>query len=169
MTNDHVDTLIAQWATERPELDTSGLAIGARVIRLERFIGRLATELVQRYGLNEGELNVLAALRRAGEPNALTPTDLYKGLLLSSGAMTNRIDRLEERGLVERVRDDEDRRRILVVLTPEGRSVIDEAMDAHVEMLRGTMDVLDDDERETLVALLRKLLVTFESADRAED
>lgn len=168
MTNDHVDTLLTQWATERPELDTTGLAVGARVVRIERFIGRVATELVQRFGLNEGELNVLAALRRAGAPNALTPTDLYKGLLLSSGAMTNRIDRLEERGLVERVRDDEDRRRILVVLTDEGRTVIDEAMDAHVDMLRGTMDVLDDDERETLVGLLRKLLVSFESEDQPE-
>lgn len=165
MRTDHVDTLLAQWATERPELDTSGLAVTARIVRLERFIGRAGSSIVTRFGLNEGELNVLAALRRAGAPNALTPTDLYKGLLLSSGAMTNRIDRLEDRGLVERVRDDDDRRRILVVLTDEGRELIDAAMDAHVDLLVGTFDVLDDDERDTLVSLLRKVLLPIEEAD----
>ncbi len=166
-TTDHVDALVAQWADQRPEMDTAALSVSARVVRLERFLGRASTEVVARWGLNEGELNVLASLRRSGPPFALTPTDLYKGLLLSSGAMTNRIDRLEQQGLVERQRDDEDRRRVMVVLTDAGRELIDEAMDANVAILADTLEGLTDDERETLVAVLRKLLVRLEAAQDA--
>lgn len=160
---DHVDALTSQWAAERPELDTASLSIAARVIRLERFLGRISGAAMARWDLNEGELNVLAALRRSGPPHALTPTDLYQGLLLSSGAMTNRIDRLEQQGLVERQRDDADRRRVLVVLTDAGRELIDEAMDAHVARLAEVFDELDPDECGDLIRILRKLLVRLES------
>jgi DNA-binding MarR family transcriptional regulator len=165
MERDHVDTLIAQWAAQRPELGTAALAVAARVVRLERFLGRSAAAAMARWGLNEGELNVLAALRRSGPPFTLTPTQLYQGLLLSSGAMTNRIDRLEDQGLVERQRDVEDRRRILVVLTEAGRQLIDEAMDAHVASLEEALAVLGSDERDALAQLLRKVLGRLEDAE----
>jgi DNA-binding MarR family transcriptional regulator len=163
MDSDHVDAILRQWAQQRPDLDTGALSISARIVRVERFLGRATADVVAGWGLNEGELNVLAALRRAGPPFALTPTELYRGLLLSSGAMTNRIDRLEQQGLVQRQRDDADRRRVLVVLTDDGRALIDQTMNANVAILRELLAPLDEDERETLVRLLRRLLVAFEA------
>lgn len=162
-TEDHVDALIAQWAEQRPELDTDALSVSARIVRLERFLGRATAQMGAQWGLHEGELNVLAALRRSGPPFGLTPTELYKGLLLSSGAMTNRIDRLEAQGLVERQRDEDDRRRVMVVLTEAGRQLIDDAMDANVRILADTLRALDDDDRATLVRILRTVLVDLES------
>lgn len=169
MESDHVDHLLAQWADERPELPTGALAIAARVARLHRFLVRSSAEAMTGFGLTEGEGNVLAALRRAGPPYALTPTELYRSLLLSSGAMTNRVDRLEERGFVEREDDPSDRRRILVRLTEEGRQVIEAAMDAHVAALEGALDVAlpHEQDRATLVELLRQTLRHFE-ADSAD-
>ena len=163
MDSDHVDKLVSQWADQRPELATAALSISARAIRLERFLGRAVAAATSAWGLTEGELNVLAALRRSGPPFALTPTQLYQGLLLSSGAMTNRIDRLEQQDLVERQRDEEDRRRILVQLTDAGRELIDEAMDAHVASLEDVFSGLDADERDDLTRLLRKLLARLEA------
>jgi DNA-binding MarR family transcriptional regulator len=163
MDRDHVDTLLAQWADQRPEMDTSALAISARIIRLERFLSRATSDAVSQWDLNEGELNVLASLRRSGPPFALTPTDLYRGLLLSSGAMTNRIDRLEAQGLVERRSDEHDGRRILVILTASGRGLIDEAMDANVSVLADALEGLDGDERDALTTTLRRLLVRLET------
>lgn len=167
MDRDHVDALIAQWGAQRPELATDALSIAARVVRLERFLSRASAAAMAGYGLQEGELNVLAALRRAGPPYSLTPTQLYQGLLLSSGAMTNRIDRLEQQGLVARERDPDDRRRVLVNLTAAGRELIDEAMDVHVASLAGNLRTLDAGEQEQLARLLRKLLVHLESAQDA--
>jgi DNA-binding MarR family transcriptional regulator len=166
--SDHVDHLLAQWADERPEFDTSALSVAARVARLERFLHRTSRSALDGFGLNEGEGNVLAALRRAGPPFALTPTELYRSLLLSSGAMTNRIDRLEEAGYVVRDRDPDDRRRVLVRLTDAGRELIDDAMDAHVDALSDVLtSALDDTERAELVGLLRKALVHFEDEPSA--
>lgn len=163
MDRDHVDTLLAQWADQRPEMDTSALAISARIIRLERFLSRATSDAVSQWDLNEGELNVLASLRRSGPPFALTPTDLYRGLLLSSGAMTNRIDGLEAQGLVERRSDEHDGRRTLVVLTASGRGLIDEAMDANVSVLADALEGMDGDERDALTTTLRRLLFRLET------
>lgn len=162
MQRDHVDELLAQWARERPDLDLEVLAVVARVVRLQRFLEREVHAAIAHTGLTEGELNVLAALRRAGPPHELTPTELYRGLLVSSGAMTNRLDRLEDAGLVRRTPDHEDRRRIRVSLTAEGRRVIDEAMDAHTTALAGRLGFLGADERGRLAALLRRVLVELE-------
>lgn len=165
MERDHVDGLVEQWAEERPELDTSGLRLSARIVRLQRFLDQASNDVVAGHGLQLGELNVLAALRRAGEPYELTPTDLYRGLLLSSGAMTNRLDRLEEDGLVTRVPDPADRRRIKVALTDRGRTLIDQAMDEHTVLLKEAFAGIDEDERVELERLLRAILVRLE-ADR---
>jgi DNA-binding MarR family transcriptional regulator len=162
---DHVDELTDQWARERPELDTSALRLSARILRLERFLSRRIQSDLDAVGLSEGEVNVLAALRRAGPPYELTPTELYRGLLLSSGAMTNRIDRLQDAGLVHRIPDDDDRRRTRVALTERGRETIDDAMDAHLRGLEGLLGFLGDDDRDALEDLLRKVLCHLEATD----
>jgi DNA-binding MarR family transcriptional regulator len=162
---DHVDDLTEQWACERPDLDTSALRLSARIVRLERFLSRRVQSDLDAIGLNEGEVNVLAALRRAGPPYELTPTALYQGLLLSSGAMTNRIDRLEEAGLVRRIPDADDRRRTRVALTDRGRATIDEAMDTHLRGLQDLLGFLSPADRSALEDLLRTVLAHLEALD----
>jgi len=155
---DHVDHLLAQWAQQRPELDVSSLAIAARVVRLQRFLDRRTEAVVAAHGLSIGETNVLAALRRAGPPHTLTPTQLYRGLLLSSAAMTHRLDRLEELGYLHRSRAEHDRRQVLVALTASGRAVVDTVMDDYTEHLNGLLSVLEPRERAELEGGLRVLL-----------
>jgi DNA-binding MarR family transcriptional regulator len=158
MERDHVDALTDQWARERPELDTRGLAVSARVVRLQRHLDRRIREVLTRFDLHEGEANVLAALRRAGAPHELTPSELSRSLLLSSGAMTNRLDRLEARGLLVRVPDPQDGRRVRVRLTDAGQDVVDAAMDAHTAALAEQLGFLAEDERRALEGLLRRVL-----------
>jgi DNA-binding MarR family transcriptional regulator len=160
--SDHVDAIVEQWAVERPDLPTGALAIAARILRLQRFLDERVDASLVSTGLNRGEMNVLATLRRAGPPHELTPTELYQGLLLSSGAMTNRIDHLEDRGYVRRTPDHTDRRRIRVALTASGRELIDTAIDQHVTDLEQHLGFLDPDEHEQLTRLLRRVLVEFE-------
>lgn len=162
---DHVDHLLSQWARERPELDTSVLRISARLVRLSRFIDRDTAEHLAPWGLSEGEQNVLAALRRAGPPYELTPTELYRSLLVSSGAMTNRLDRLEAAGMLVRTPDPDDRRRTRVRLTDRGRDVIDAALDAHVEALGRLFDGLTTADADELESLLRRILDRLECRD----
>ena len=162
MDRDHVDQLMEAWARERPELETRALSLAARVMRLERFLDLDMATLMDRFDLRIGEGRVLATLRRAGPPYELTPTDLYRGLLLSSGAMTNRLDRLEARGLVRRIPDDEDQRRVRVVLTVAGRELIDEAMDAYTKDLEAKFAFLDPNDHDRLVSLLRVVLIELE-------
>lgn len=164
---DHVDELLAQWERERPELDTSVLRLTARVVRLSRYLDREVADHLAPWDLHEGEHNVLAALRRAGAPYELTPTELYRSLLVSSGAMTNRLDRLESAGLIARTPDPDDRRRTRVGLTDPGREVIDAALDAHVASLGEVFSALTDDDAGTLERLLRDILRRLE--DREHD
>jgi DNA-binding MarR family transcriptional regulator len=162
MERDHVDHLTEQWAQQRPELDTRPLRISARLVRLHRFLEQRIAEVLDGVGISEGELNVLASLRRAGPPFELTPTELYRGLLLSSSGMTNRIDRLEAEGLVRRAPDEADRRRVRVALTARGRELVDTAMDRNVAALGELTDVLDDEEQAALEGALRTLLLQLE-------
>lgn len=162
---DHVDHLLAQWAVEQPELDTSMLRIGARVVRLARYLDRQIADSLAPWELSEGELNVLAALRRAGPPYELTPTQLYRALLVSSGAMTNRLDRLEEAGLLVRTPDPDDRRRTRVGITDRGRALVETALEAHNTALGAIFEVLGPDESERFVALLRTVLRGLEERD----
>jgi DNA-binding MarR family transcriptional regulator len=165
---DHVDGLLVQWARERPELDLSILRLTARMVRLSRYLDREGSDHLAPFGLHEGEQNVLAALRRAGEPYELTPTELYRSLLVSSGAMTNRLDRLESAGLIVRTPDPDDRRRIRVGLTDRGRDVIDAALDTHVAALGEMFDGLTDDDADTLERLLRGILRRLEDREQRE-
>ncbi|WP_431857826.1 MarR family winged helix-turn-helix transcriptional regulator [Azospirillum sp.] len=115
-----------------------------------------------RYGLQHGEFDVLATLRRSGSPYALTPTALYEATMVSSGAMTNRLDRLERAGLIRREPHPGDRRGIIVQLTDQGRTLIDDAVTAHVENEHAILSGLTNGEQDTLSALLGKLIASLE-------
>lgn len=164
-TADHVDHLLEQWSRERPDLDTSYLRIAARLVRLGRYLDRDTADHLAPWSLSEGEQNVLAALRRSGPPYELTPTELYRSLLVSSGAMTNRLDRLEAAGLIVRIPDPDDRRRTRVRITDRGREVVDGALDAHVTALEALFEGLGRDEADQLEDLLRSILARLEDRD----
>jgi DNA-binding MarR family transcriptional regulator len=159
---DHVDHILEQWAQQRPDLDVSPMGIIGRMSRLSRFLERSIAAVLTRYGLNEPQFAVLAALRRAGPPHTLSPTDLYNGLLVSSGAMTNRLERLAAAGLVERVPDPGDGRSLLVALTDKGQQVINEAVAAHTANEHRLLSSLTATERAQLADVLRRLLLQFE-------
>lgn len=164
MAKDAVDRIVAQWRKVRPELRLEPMAIVGRLGRVGQ-LGRHRIEAgLGRYDLTIAEFDVLAALRRAGPPFRLTPTQLYSGLMLSSGAMTNRIDRLEQRGLVERLPDPSDRRGVLVGLTAAGVERIDRAVEGHLDHERAVLAPLTRDEQRQLDGLLRKLLAGLEDA-----
>jgi DNA-binding MarR family transcriptional regulator len=163
MERDHVTDLADQWARRRPELCTEALEVAARIFRLQRILSRTAAARLGEHSLKEGEFVVLSALRRADPPHELTPTELNRALLLSSGAMTHRLDRLERAGYVVRTPDAVDRRRVMVRLTPSGLEVVDHAMDAYTETLAQLLGVLSEQEREELSCRLRSVLGRLEA------
>ena len=157
---DEVDRILAAWRTEAPELDTEPLEILSRVSRLSRHLDLARRAAFARHGLEVWEFDVLAALRREGPPYELSPGELVHQTLSTSGTMTNRVDRLAERGLVERDRNRADRRGVRVRLTEAGRQAVEAAL----------ADLLDYElgapERQALAASLRRLVASFE-LDRA--
>ena len=159
---DHVDHLIEQWRDVRPDLDVSPMEVIARISRLCRILERRTEAVYTEYGLNRAQFGVLAALRRAGPPYRLSPTELYSSLLISSGAMTNRLDRLTAAGYVRRTPDPDDGRSMLVALTAKGKRLIDRLLDLHYETERDLLAPLSAPERETLAQGLRELLIRFE-------
>ena len=158
---DAVDQILAQWARERPDLDCSPMGIVGRISQLQRevFLAQRAT--FARHGLDVPSFDVLAALRRAGAPYQLTPTALMRTALVTSGAITQRLDRLEERGLITRTRSDADGRAVVVTLTRAGRDALDAALPDHLETERGLLEGLTAAELEQLAGLLRRFLVTL--------
>jgi DNA-binding MarR family transcriptional regulator len=161
---DAVDEILRQWARERPDLDASPIGIIGRISRLERRMDPLLTSVFRRFGLERWSFDVLAALRRSGYPYELTPTQLFSSLLLTSGAITHRIDELVTAKLVQRAPDPKDRRGIRVKLTKLGLVKIDEAVAAHVENERKVLEHLSRKERSLLTSLLRRLLLGLEEA-----
>lgn len=156
---DRAGRAIEQWKKERPELDVSPMAVIGRLSEAASLISRdRLAPLFARYGLQAGEFDVLASLRRAGQPYRLTPTALYETTMVTSGAMTNRLDRLERAGLIARSPHPEDRRGVIVQLTEKGLQLIDEAVVAHVENERHVLSGLTEKEQETLAGLLAKLI-----------
>ena len=155
---DAVDRFVAQWARERPDLDLAPMALIGRLGRLSALGTAVIEAGLAKHGLKLGEFDVLASLRRAGKPYELTPGALIRQLMLSSGAMTNRLDRLESNGLVQRAPDPADRRGVIVRLTPEGHKVVDDAVTDHVTTEAGLLEPLSASERAALDRLLRKLL-----------
>lgn len=160
--DDHVDGIVAQWARERPELDTSAKQLTGRIVRLTSIFQQAWADAFAELGISEGDFGVLAPLRRAGGPCCLTPTELARQRMITSGGMTAAIDRLERRGLVRRIPNPDDRRGSLIELTGEGRVVIDAAFDRHTEVEHRMVASLDPDQRDQLEALLRSLLADLD-------
>lgn len=154
---DHVATVHAQWRTERPDLDTTPLLVIGRIHRVAAALTPELTAVYAEFGLGEGEFDVLATLRRQGEPFTLSPGELAERTMVTSGAVSKRLDRLEARGLVERRADATDGRARTVVLTPAGRTLIDDAMTAHVANEARLLEALGARDRDTLARLLARL------------
>jgi DNA-binding MarR family transcriptional regulator len=159
---DRVDERIEHWANEIPGLDLATEAITQRVHMLHRGFEIGIAETSERFGLTAGEYAVLARLRGAGEPYRMSPSRLAESCILSSGAMTNRLDNLEEARLVKRVPDPADRRSVQVELTAKGRRVWDEMATLAAAREAQVTEPLDDDEKEQLNALLRRLVLSYE-------
>jgi len=168
---DEIDRIVAQWNEVRPDLDASPTHTLQRITRLSLLQAASFARVFAAHGVSFGEYLVLAALRRTGPPYRMNPTRLFNSVILSSGAMTNRLDGLEEMGLVERLPDPADRRGRLVGLTDKGRELVDNAVVDHLENEQRLLGGLDPDEREQLAKLLRKLLLSepCRSLDPATD
>jgi DNA-binding MarR family transcriptional regulator len=160
-TPDEVDRIAEAWRRERPDLDVAPLQVLSRVSRLARHLDLARRQSFTAHDLDSGEFDVLAALRRAGAPYALSPGQLGSQTLVTSGTMTNRIDRLEARELVRREPDPSDRRGVRVVLTEPGRRCVDDAMSDLLQREHELLSGLDPTERETLSRLLRTLVRQF--------
>jgi DNA-binding MarR family transcriptional regulator len=158
---DEVDRLVSAWGRERPDLDVRPLEVLSRVTRLARHVDRARGTAFAAHDLDGWEFDVLAALRRAGAPYELSPGRLLRETLVTSGTMTNRVDRLAARGLVERLPDPHDRRGVLVRLTPEGKVTVDLAFEKLLDAERTFLAGLPDKDRVRLAALLRTLLAPF--------
>jgi DNA-binding MarR family transcriptional regulator len=161
----HVDEILAQWRRERPDLDVAVLGLFGRLFRLVQLSDGVLAEGLAPHGLRPGWFDLLAALRRAGHPYELNPTNLMRATLLSSSGMTKRLDRMTEAGLVERRHDPSDRRGTLVRLTRRGKSVIDKAVKIHVANEKQLLGSLTASERRTLDDLLKRLLIPLERAN----
>ncbi|GAA1438784.1 MarR family winged helix-turn-helix transcriptional regulator [Leifsonia poae] len=159
---DEVDRIVDSWLRERPDLDFSPLQVLSRVARLARHLDRARRTAFDRSDLESWEFDVLAALRRAGAPYQLSPKALLQQTLVSSGTMTNRIDRLVSRELVERRTDPNDGRGILVQMTPQGLTRVDAAITRLVDAEDELLASLSPTDQERLAALLRKLSLGFD-------
>jgi DNA-binding MarR family transcriptional regulator len=167
-TPDRAAVATEQWRRERPDLDTFPMAVLGRLAEAAQLIARdHLNPLFDRFGLQPGEFDVLATLRRAGAPYTLTPTALYTASMISSGGMTSRVDRLARAGLIARQAHPGDRRAVLVGLTPEGLALIDSMMAAHVENERAVLKALSAAEQQALDRLLAKLVAGLENGAAA--
>ena len=158
---DEVDELVEAWARERTDLDLAPVEVFSRIYRLSRHLDLARKEAFAEHEIESWEFDVLAALRRAGAPYELSPGRLLKQTLVTSGTMTNRVDRLTARGLVERRPDPDDRRGVIVRLTAEGKATVDAAFEALVERERALLADLPARDRKQLAGLLRTLLAPF--------
>ena len=166
MPTDDVDRIVSAWRRERPDLDVTPLEVLSRISRLARRLDLARGRAFAGIGLDGWEFDVLSALRRAGAPHELSPGQLVSETLVTSGTMTNRVDRLAGRGLVERHPAPGDRRGVLVRLTAEGMATVDAAMARLLASEHELLAEVDPAERDVLSDLLRRLLHPLESADR---
>lgn len=163
MAQDEVDRIIAAWNRECPTLDVAPLQVFSRVSRLARHLDLARRAAFSEHDLVPWEFDVLSALRRAGSPYELTPGQLMSVTLVTSGTMTNRIDRMVDHGLVQRNADSQDRRMVRVRITAEGMRRVDQAMAALADSERAALSHLDDAEQRELANLLRRLLLPFDA------
>lgn len=160
--SDEVDRIVNSWLRERPDLDFAPLQVLSRVARLSKHLDRARKTAFTRSDLDSWEFDVLSALRRAGAPYQLSPKALLQQTLVSSGTMTNRIDRLVERGLVERRTDPNDGRGILVHMTPQGLTRVDAAITRLVDAEAELLSSLSASDQDRLAGLLRRLSLGFD-------
>ena len=159
---DAVDAIIEQWRVECPNLEPAPMGVFGRIARLSALAGDEIERVFRRHGLTGADFDVLATLRRAGPPYRLTPTTMSRSTMVSSGGMTKRLNRLEARGLVRREPAPDDRRSTLVALTETGRDLVDATVVEHLENEERLLAVLPASDRDTLVELLRGLLLGLE-------
>src|SRR5205823_7436683 len=164
---DRVDSIVAQWNRERPDVDVSPMQIVGRILRAARYFDAALDRVFAKYGLDFGLFDVLATLRRSGPPYALAPRALNSWCMLSSGAMTKRLDRLERLGLIARQADPHDRRGIQVVLSAAGLELVDRVLVAHVENEEQLLKDLSPEDRDELAALLRRLMLALDPTPEA--
>ncbi|MBB1255584.1 MarR family transcriptional regulator [Streptomyces sp. OF3] len=159
---DHVDRVLEQWARERPDLDASPMAVIGRMGRLARIVEAELNHTFARHGLDRSSFDVLATLRRSGPPYRLTPGALTRSSMVTSGAVSQRLDRLQARGLITRTPNATDRRSMDVALTDEGHALIERALPDHLDTEHRLLAPLTDTQRENLVDALRTLLTTHD-------
>ncbi|GAA2458581.1 MarR family winged helix-turn-helix transcriptional regulator [Streptomyces mauvecolor] len=157
--SDAVDAITAQWAAVRPDLETVPMAVYGRIYRIARAMGERMDKEYAQFGIGRGEFDVIATLRRSGEPYTLSPRQLSATLMLTTGGMTGRLDKLEKAGLLRRSPDPTDRRGLRVTLTEKGLTLVDESVTAGLAAQTEVLtSALTTDEAAQLSALLRKLL-----------
>ena len=161
--DDEVDRIVSSWQKERPDLDSTPMLVFSRITRLARHLDLARRNAFLSHGLEPWEFDVLSSLRRSGSPYALTPGVLMNELLVSSGTMTNRIDRLEAKGLVERSPSPTDRRAVLVSLTVEGRKRVDSALKSLLDDERNLLVGISEEDEQRLSLLLKPLLLAFDA------
>lgn len=155
---DRVSDFLAQWARERPDLEVSPMGVVGRLGRASELLSRGIQGYFAKHGLQPGQFDVLATLRRAGNPHTLTPGELADSTMRSQAAMTNRLAGLEAKGLIERRTDPDNRRSVLVTLTDEGLSLVDRVVEGHMDNERALLAPLSRAEQARLAGLLEKLL-----------
>jgi DNA-binding MarR family transcriptional regulator len=159
---DPVDAITEQWRRERTDLDPSPMEVLGRISRIAAIVQRELDRAFARHGLVSGDFDVLATIRRAGPLYRLTPGELSRSTMVTTGGMTKRLDRLEALGLIRRAPDPSDRRGRLIALTPDGRELVDRAVETHIENEEGLLEGLSPAKRRQLASLLRDLLVSLE-------
>ncbi|MFJ8163200.1 MarR family winged helix-turn-helix transcriptional regulator [Streptomyces sp. NPDC096136] len=155
---DAVDAITDQWYAVRPDLDTTPMAVFGRIYRISKAMGDAVEREYNRHGVSRGEFDVIATLRRSGSPFTLSPRELSATLMLTTGGMTGRLDKLEKAGLLTRSPDPHDRRGLQVTLTERGLALVDEAVTAGIEVNRAALADFAPEEVDALGGLLRKLL-----------
>ncbi|MEV5832496.1 MarR family transcriptional regulator [Nocardia sp. NPDC052112] len=155
---DHVERVLEQWRVQRPDLDVSPMAVLGRLTRLSQVVGAELRKTFAAHELDAASFDVLATLRRSDPPHRLTPTELMHSAMITSGGVTQRLDRLEERGLVTRARSERDGRGVQVTLTDAGRELIDKALPDHVATEARLLEPLTPAQRKQLATALRTLL-----------
>jgi DNA-binding MarR family transcriptional regulator len=164
---DAVDRITAQWRRERPDLDPSPMGVIGRISRIAAVVQRELDRVFAEHDLSGADFDVLATLRRAGAPHRLTPGELSRSTMVTTGGMTKRLDRLETAGLIRREPDPRDRRGKLIELTPSGRDLVDRAVEAHLENEERLLAALPAARRRELAALLRELLASLDTTGDA--
>ncbi|MDX7986529.1 MarR family transcriptional regulator [Xenorhabdus sp. 12] len=161
MMYDHVDRLLIQWKQQRPDLELSSMSVIGRLGRINKIIEQRLQHTFKEYGLSAVEFDILATLRRSNAP--FTPTEMYQSIMLTSGAMSTRIEHMVQRGLIERTANTKDRRSRKVFLTSEGKALIDKAMENHLDNQKAILKPLTDAQQEQLAKLLQQWLLSNES------